>query len=603
MNRGRLCLLHSIDDVDHFLEGPGRNGGWELLSTHCSVKDSLQAKGIRCRDISEYITPDDQKELRESSLPGGALHEEARWLLNALDVCFDQEILKPLGLRHHVPIFSCVYGYLLCQALWCKSLFLKAISRVLAQTAPETVAVYVQEQSAPFYTAEELLQDPAADRFGFTLITLCSTGQRASAPIAALPIKPTFSTYARALKKHVRSAFRNIETVHNGLKNGTLLLFDEAHLNDLLTPFLPLEVLLWPPTGLPQVDGVDISGLETVAEVVSAEIAEAMAVGPSLDVPRGYWERMVQDVARNGKLWLATLSYAEVLVRAGKVNAAAWSFSAGSSPQKSLLVWYLMLCGRPVAGIQHGGNFGIQDYGYQQILSDFSFCSVYFSYGFSLEDLPKTLRDNLRCKVVPVGSHKLTVGATKHFSPRTRRVLFPLTNCIGFLNCARMSAAVLATRQRTILLALDSRDDLDVWAKPMHNASPSSLACHHLLQTLKHVKVASGGFLWFLSQMRPQLIVIEYPSSPLYECLSFDVDIFLLLDTDFPFTPEAENLLRKRAHVFETAEEMATVLRDYGKAPLPRLRNMEFYERYLYRANSRERLVNSLAECTDGSGC
>ena len=96
---------------------------------------------------------------------------------------------------------------------------------------------------------------------------------------------------------------------------------------------------------------------------------------------------------------------------------------------------------------------------------------------------------------------------------------------------------------------------------------------------------------------------MEYPSSPLYECLSFDVDIFLLLDTDFPFTPEAENLLRKRAHVFETAEEMATVLRDYGKAPLPRLRNMEFYERYLYRANSRERLVNSLAECTDGSGC
>ena len=82
---------------------------------------------------------------------------------------------------------------------------------------------------------------------------------------------------------------------------------------------------------------------------------------------------------------------------------------------------------------------------------------------------------------------------------------------------------------------------------------------------------------------RPRLVVIENISTPLYDAIGLDVDIFLMLDDMWPLSTSALTMLKKRVHIFETPEDLAKAILLYGTTPLNRLRDKEFYQTFVNR--------------------
>ena len=59
-----------------------------------------------------------------------------------------------------------------------------------------------------------------------------------------------------------------------------------------------------------------------------------------------------------------------------------------------------------------------------------------------------------------------------------------------------------------------------------------------------------------LSKYDIRAIVFEMASTPLYEVINLDIEIFLLNDPCCPFVPSAFELLKKRVHCFDGVEEL-----------------------------------------------
>ncbi|MHC1699595.1 MAG: hypothetical protein AB9900_01265 [Humidesulfovibrio sp.] len=600
--------MHSIDDADHFLSTHGPAHGYRLYSTHCSVVDHLAAAGVKCEDVSACIGPEDNLAVLEAHWPGGSLHDERSRLLAALETCVPADFQAGLGLSHPIPLFTALYDYLTVWSLSGKHLFSLALDRILEDFPAAEVLVYDQDAQAPYFTAREILENDLAPRHGFVLAGAKATGCLAARPLPALAVRPRLRTYARALVKRLSGLRRRLAAspAQSAPKTaGRLLLFPEADLKPLLSAALPFELLLWPSLGLPEIPGVDLEPLRARVRPMAQHIATALGAGPPPAVPpvvppvvpESCWERFRAAFARQGEEFLLSLVLLDTLLRQDLVDAAAWGFSPGSSPQKNLLVHYLLAARVPVAGMQHGGNYGVQDVGCQHLLADYAKCTRFFSYGATRRDIPSRLEEQIPCDIVPVGSTRTpSESLVDSFVPRKGCVVYPPTLVRSTLCAGDMkSPARMAEDQRMLLQALESRTDLEVWIKPLHNATPNTLACPATLLRLKHARIAGGGFTWFLSQMRPQLVVIDFPSSTLFDSLPFDVDIFMLFDPVYRFTPEAERMLSERVHIFETAEEMAKALQLYARAPLKRLRSNEYYARFLHQSGAEERLVEEFA--------
>ncbi len=597
----RICLLHSIDDAEHFLATHGRGHGYRLYSTHCSVVDHLAEMGLSCEEVSARITHEDNLKIRQSHWPGGNLHDETRRLLAALDACVPADFQVTLGLRQPVALFTFQYDYLLARALTGKTLFFLALDRILTDAPAEEMLVYEQDIHAPYFSAHDVLEQLLVPKHNIFLATARAHGREALAKFPMHTVKPRLQTYARAAAKRLSALFqrRAATATQPGAaqSGGRLLLFPEADLQDLPSLPLPFELLIWPPGGLPELPGEDLPQLRAKILPLVSRITDALGSDVPPEVPPRFWERFRSQFAQRGEELLLALVLLDRLLGQRLVDAAAWGFSPGSEPRKNLLVQYMLACGLPVAGMQHGGNYGVQNCGYMHVLSDYSKCSLFFTHGFTREDVPAEFGTAIRCALVPVGSLQVPSGNLVGANATSKgRVVYPPFFGVTQLAVGDLrSPSQIAADQALLLQTLENRTDLDIWIKPHPNASPSTLACPGTMRRLKHARIAGGGFTWFLTQMRPQLVVIDFPSSTLFEALPFDVDIFLLLDPMYRFTPEAERMLRERAHVFETATDMALALQKYAREPLPRLRSDEYYARFIHRPGAKERLTRELA--------
>jgi hypothetical protein len=132
---------------------------------------------------------------------------------------------------------------------------------------------------------------------------------------------------------------------------------------------------------------------------------------------------------------------------------------------------------------------------------------------------------------------------------------------------------------------MEVREDLKCVVKPPLNFGEDNFGHLEALRRLRHVRVARATWSDYLVRCRPRLVVFEIASTPLFEALPLDVDIFLMLDPIFPFAESALAMLKKRVHVFTAAEELAEAIGRYGIEPLPRLRDQTYYRAYVNRGS------------------
>lgn len=301
------------------------------------------------------------------------------------------------------------------------------------------------------------------------------------------------------------------------------------------------------------------------------------------------------DYFRNHGDYISYLKGVRDIVSDYQVRMGIWQYTPVFG-KSALFHEYLMAQGFPVVGFQHGGLFANQ-FNHEIEISDFSRCTHYVSYGLEYGDALNIHGTMEACPVVvPLGKARLP---DQHSSKQSIDILFPITNTCSMLEfgMCRQRPDILAERQTAILKYLNSKTNLRSLIKPLPNVSNETLAAWDELKQMKNLQLVYDVMLpRILMEVAPKVIIIEHPSTPLYDCLSLDADIFMLNDMVRPIERSALERLRKRVYYFEDVDELLHHLDLFFDGKLPSLRNTEFYDRYVMRGNIEEGLANLFSQ-------
>jgi len=301
-----------------------------------------------------------------------------------------------------------------------------------------------------------------------------------------------------------------------------------------------------------------------------------------------------KDFTKNIAKYISGVNFLKKIHKQYSISLGIW----GTSPIfkfKAFIFEYLKSEGIKVIGAQHGGNYGIS-YEPTHIDSDFKRCDYFVSYGFTRKDLDKMYpAGGLNCTIMPFGKVKLI---KPHRSRKKIDIMFPPAINVPFIKGGMRSINhELTERQIKIIEYLDSLKDLQIYVKPALYMSRERCPMLPVLKRLRNIKVTNDMPLTrFLERYEPKIVVIDFPTQPLYECLFLhDVEIFTMDDKLRTFNKDALSVLRKRVHYSESIEQLIEKLDLFLKGKLEAKRDDSFCHNYVYKNNT-ERNILSLID-------
>ena len=576
-----LHILDSVAAARDLLARSANVGDLELLSTHYSVVSYLGERGIACRDCTDFLSVD---------AAGAALREASSELderLARLDYTLGARMCEAAGLPR-LAMFHASFKYLAQYNLagrWC-------LERVIKERLAESAAVVfhhaLDTSTDPVFSFVDAARRVCEERgVPFSDVPVPSAGSARQAGLARrLPLM-----LGRALQSPGWAAKRAREQIIRWMRrspgiegDAPVVLLFEPHGESFFESALADSGVHMIHIGR---DGV-IAGTErfrsaacTGAARMAAVLEEWLRAQPV--VAENDLERRWVAVVGSNLPWLEALCLAHHALQSRNISAAAWDRPLTTRPPLNLIVELFLSSDIPVLGRQHGANYGDQKLGAIHFDADFNRCTHYFSYGFGPREFAMAYPGaRHRCAFIPAGHPPPVVSNQR----RPVDIAFPIMNSVPLFYLARIPESELVRRQKGILRAMEARRDLQCVVKPPPGFGPDTFAHTEALTALRHVRLEHGTWTHYLARWQPRLVVFESASTPLLEVLPLDVDIFLMLDPLFPFTEAALSMLRQRAHVFETLEELLDAIRRYGLEPVARLRDTAYYDTYANRGSA-----------------
>jgi len=287
---------------------------------------------------------------------------------------------------------------------------------------------------------------------------------------------------------------------------------------------------------------------------------------------------IIDDFRINYTHYLAPILFYKNIINNFNLKLIMWDLPTCTTPHLHLLVAYFLKNKITVIGRQHGGCYVSQNMGSIHFDSDYNYCSIFFSYGFTFEDFKKTYPEkDLLFKIIPTGSIKNKINDVH----QKIDILFPITLSFSQIYSGR-NEGVLNNYQEIILGALEKRTDLISVIKPIKNYNEDNYCWTYRIKNYSRINIVSGITLVnYLKKTKPSLIIIEYPSTTLYDIIDLDVDVFILKDKIYPFSSEAEKLLIKRVNIYDNIYSMEDAIMNYKKDSSRNKRNNLFYNKYV----------------------
>jgi hypothetical protein len=278
-----------------------------------------------------------------------------------------------------------------------------------------------------------------------------------------------------------------------------------------------------------------------------------------------------------------------------KINFGIWDSAPIDFNSTPIIFQYLLGLGIPVYGIQHGAAY-VDQYYPLHVYSDFVNCSNYFSYGFEQKDIDNAYagRNENLPKVHPLGQIYKTRSEIGD-SLTECDLVFPITNSAGLFDGgdARLLPDVLLQRQLDLLKILNNLKNRKIIVKPFFLNRMGFNYLLHLRKQFPNLEFIDNiTYTHFLQHYKPKGVLIEFPSTPLYETLAIDTEIFLMGDSMLPFSPDALGRLDKRVHYSDDIAGLEVILKRWDAGNLMRKRDTQFYEYYVDKLNARDNLLN-----------
>ena len=261
-----------------------------------------------------------------------------------------------------------------------------------------------------------------------------------------------------------------------------------------------------------------------------------------------------------------------------KLNFAIWSRPVVNIYGYNLVLEYLLKKKLKVIGRQHGANYIDCISQNQHFDMDFNRCTEWLSFGANESTFKKTYGFNKKlCKIIPAGNEN---KLKKNNLEKKIDILFPIQSLNDFIN-SRPIEKELFINHKLILSELNKRKKNSVCIKPGLGMK-NSISEEYLFKNFKNLKINQYYSLKkYLKIYSPNLIILDWYSTPLYEILELDVDIFIINESVEKISNYAKKKLKKRVFIFENIKSLTKAIKNYDSKKIKKLRDKSFYKTYV----------------------
>ncbi|MGE5417654.1 MAG: hypothetical protein ACM3UZ_13030 [Acidobacteriota bacterium] len=584
----KAVILHSVWDAEHCINHD-LHKSYNLYSTHSSVDVYLHEKyGVDCTCLSYLLANDDLLEFRNTitKLVDNTLEELDSKIAPEINERFD------LNMRYFKPVYS-YYGKQQMMVYFC---LVNAINRLIKNTNVTELLIY-QTELNHFVISRTNIQDIKELFFPDVELGILDNGQHQQTSFFDKLMK-----YRNPLKL-AKKVFQIVEPMikyHKLSGNKKTILITEL-LYDL--QFLPAELkaynLLYYKFNHPFPFSAPVDSSKIDLDKIMLKISEFSTKDP-------YTRLFINDIYygfyRFAPESIKGLIYLKEYHKNNKISVGIWGLPP-VDPVRALLYELLRSENITVIGAQHGSCYVDSIFPWH-FDSDFNNCDYYLSYGFDELDLARAYPGSeCRAKILPYGKVKLAVEKMGPIKPPIK-ILFPLTTTTSMLGggITRLLPHEITERQIAILEFLNSIQGIQAYVKPVPGSTIENCAILPLLNKYPNlVLVNDATLLEFLNKTNPQVIVFEFPSTPLMEVLPLNAEIFCMNDPVNPYEHHALKMLRGRVHYAEDVSELINQLDRFLKGEIEGKRDIDFLNHYVYKKNSRENIVDFIVNAVEST--
>jgi len=593
-NTKTAYILHCVEDAKKLIKSKLDIKSLHIFTTHHSVNDYFNSKEIPAIHLSKFIS-DDLVNKSFLNIADDGIDK----VLMRMDKLLSHKISSILNVnlkRYFIPLYvyeskSEYSGYRLFIHIL-DVLIKKKFSRIIffdsvnfsSYTKSRFFLTYIEQYLQKSHCLFDVVTCSKQDK---TIYYRSMIRRAIGNPRKIFPLIKGFISAKKRQKMH----------------HSSVILLGKLYDLEFLKHDLKKNILLWPTKGIPCFN--NFQQISNEQKIKIRNLIKSVSITDLTKENDQILEVLIHiflnDFSNNILTYLTPILMAQFVMLNTQIDAVIWGNPPINSA-KSLVNEFFFEKGVPVIGMQHGSAYGVQKRPLvSHFDSDYSRCTHFFSYGFNEKDLRLIYPErNAGCYIFPVGTTK---NIQKNIQKKRKKVdvLFPITNCISFWKPVRRNPYLLAMYQEKIINKLEMLIDIQTVIKPMPGYTDKNFAFSERIRKLSHSKVSSLPLYIFLEIYSPKMIIIESISTPLYEILDEDVEILALNDFVVPFSPEALNLLKKRAHVFDEIEELLKGIDLWCEGKLPRLRDNRFYHKYIYRKNSKDVIISEIERIIEKS--
>lgn len=570
-------ILHSIDDAKHCMHNR-MNANKILWSTNASVGVYLKEKyGLECHCLSEFLFSNELICMMDKS------SQIVDKVLAQLDQRISHSINQQLDVK--ISYFVPLYSYIAKHHLMVYMSFHKAISRACNQLNISKIYIYhckcnyfLDIKTDISYLIKVLFPKLKSE------VVIYQLGK-----YRQFQIRSRFKRYRRYLRPLTAIKYlRDKIMVRNSFKNkqkGKANIFISEPLYEI--EFLPDELKEFNVFFF-----ANNKSLGSNNRKLSLSLKDDDFICYQEDIYGRLLNKDIkEDFLSNIDNYLKPVTQIKELNQRNSISLGIW----GNPPiQKApaLIYEYLRSENVPVIGVQHGGSYADSVYRWH-FDSDFNRCNYYISYGFTEDDLNRTYPNTrVTTKILPLGKIKLPRPAKKKLHKVD--VLFPITNNVSMLNggMSRIPPHELTGRQINLLNYLNSLKGNKVLVKPMVGSNYDNCSVLPLLKRLDNILIIDHLMLSeVLENYEIRAVLIEFPSTPLLEVISLDVEIFLLNEPVVPFENQALDELQRRVHYSENTNDLLSKLDLFLRGKFKPKRDTTYIDHYVRKINTKENVV------------
>lgn len=575
-------ILHTVEDAKHCIA----NNLYQdrlLFSTHASVEVFLSSKhNLSCTGISSLFIPQEIVAFREEA------SQKVDGILSQLDREIGLSLNKKFGLN--LQYFQALYGYRGKLHYITYLVFIKFLESVIENNNVSKFFIY-DDLPNKLISTNRTLQTSLLTLNWSVSLKFINYKKNINKNLKF----PSFKQGLNAFQKRKEKFFTFLKNKKLNKQKKTIILFENLYsLSFLRNELEDYNVIYYSETH---------SVYPIQKNLVEFNSSLKLEHFNTFLDNTGINQLFVQDILyafnKDIKDALKATLYLQEVHKQYPIKCGIW----GNSPvvgAKALIFNYLRSINISVIGAQHGGSHADQVYPLH-FDSQYNKCDYFISYGFTKKDLERIYPSKkITTQFLSLGNAK---RVTKKIKPKKYiDILFPITNNIAFLHggLVRIEPNMLLNRQVSILNYLNSFNLLQTYVKPFPVVTSKNYAFHSLENQLKNLTFIHNTRLDnFLENYFPKAVIIEYPSTPLYELMELDVEIFLFNDPTIPYEEMALKQLQKRVHYVNNIRELQVKLDAFLKGRLLPKRDKTFYNHYVYKKDPKSSILTAIQSIID----